>query len=140
MGRLCDKIKWDEIPKVVRLGNLQHLGTRFEGEPKKGCHVLRFVEALHPTPAVGGMPLRPALEMIERLENFDRGWYTGPVGWVDGYGDGEFAIAIRCALLRGNEAILYAGAGIVSGADPDREDEETKMKFKPLLNALGASL
>jgi menaquinone-specific isochorismate synthase len=85
------------------------------------------------------MPLEPALEMIGRLEGFDRGWYTGPVGWVDRYGNGEFAVAIRCALLYGNEAILYAGDGIVSGSDPDREDQETKMKFKPLLTALGAS-
>jgi menaquinone-specific isochorismate synthase len=77
--------------------------------------------------------------MIERLEDFDRGWYTGPVGWVDSHGNGEFAIAIRCALLHGNEAFLYAGAGIVSGSDPDHEDQETTMKFKPLLTALDAS-
>ncbi len=139
MGRLCSKLRWDEAPHVVRLGNLQHLATRFVGTPKNDCHVLAFVDALHPTPAVGGMPLGPALEMIERLEEFDRGWYTGPVGWVDRYGSGEFAIAIRCALLRGNEAFLYAGAGIVSGSDPDREDQETMMKFKPLLTALGVS-
>jgi isochorismate synthase len=139
MGRLCSRLQWDDAPHVVRLGNLQHLATRFVGTPKNGCHVLAFVDALHPTPAVGGMPLGPALEMIERLEEFDRGWYTGPVGWVDRYGSGEFAIAIRCALLRGNEAFLYAGAGIVSGSDPDREDQETMMKFKPLLTALGVS-
>jgi menaquinone-specific isochorismate synthase len=76
--------------------------------------------------------------MIAQLEGFDRGWYTGPVGWVDGNGNGEFAIAIRCALLRNNEAFLYAGDGIVAGSDPDTEDRETTMKFRPLLTALGA--
>ncbi len=139
MGRLCSKLQWDDAPHLMRLGNVQHLATRFTGRPKKGSNVLDFVSGLHPTPAVGGTPLEPALEMIERLEKFDRGWYTGPVGWVDKNGNGEFAIAIRCALLRGNEALLYAGAGIVSGSDPDREDQETMIKFKPLLTALGVA-
>jgi len=139
MMDLCNKLRWNEIPDVLRLGNVQHLATRFAGTPKKGCHVLSFVEALHPTPAVGGIPLQPALETIKRLENFDRGWYGGPIGWVDQEGNGEFDIAIRCALLRGNEAYLYAGAGIVSGSDPEHEDQETIMKFKPLLTALNAS-
>ncbi len=137
MGKLCDKLRWDAAPHVMKLGNLQHLATLFVGTPKNGRHVLDFVEALHPTPAVGGIPLEPALEMIGRLEQSDRGWYTGPVGWVDRNGGGEFAIAIRCALLRGDEALLYAGAGIVSGSDPDREYQETTMKFKPLFTALG---
>jgi menaquinone-specific isochorismate synthase len=139
MGGLCSKLAWDKVPHILRLGNVQHLATRFVGVPNNGCHILSFVEALHPTPAVGGIPLQPALELIKRLENFDRGWYSGPVGWVDRDGNGEFAIAIRCALLRDNEAYLYAGAGIVSESDPGREDQETMMKFKPLLIALNAS-
>ena len=138
MGALCDTLHWNEAPYVLRLGNVQHLATSFAGTRADGCCVLDFVEALHPTPAVGGMPLAPALEMIAKLEDFDRGWYTGPVGWVDTNGNGEFAIAIRCALLRDNEAFLYAGDGIVAGSDPDTEDRETILKFKPLLTALGA--
>jgi isochorismate synthase len=138
MGSLCNKLHWNDVPCVLRLGNVQHLATDFVGTRANGRHVLDFVEALHPTPAVGGIPLGPALEMISRLEDFDRGWYTGPVGWVDMNGNGEFAIAIRCALLRGNEAFLYAGDGIVAGSDPDTEERETAMKFKPLLSALGA--
>jgi len=138
MSPLCTNLHWNDAPYVLRLGNVQHLATRFEGNRLNESHVLDFVEALHPTPAVGGMPLAPALEMIQKLENFDRGWYTGPVGWVDGNGNGEFAIAIRCALLRGREAVLYAGDGIVAGSDPKTEDHETTMKFKPLLTALGA--
>ena len=138
MGRLCSELHWNEVPYVLQLDNVQHLLTRFVGTRVNGCHVLDFVKALHPTPAVGGIPLESALEMIERLEDFDRGWYTGPVGWVDRNGNGEFAIAIRCALLQDNEAFLYAGDGIVTGSDPDKEDQETTMKFKPLLTALGA--
>jgi len=134
----CSNLHWNDAPYVLRLGNVQHLATRFEGNRLNESHVLDFVEALHPTPAVGGIPLAPALDMIQRLENFDRGWYTGPIGWVDGNGNGEFAIAIRCALLRGNEAVLYAGDGIVAGSNPKTEDHETTMKFKPLLAALGA--
>jgi isochorismate synthase len=138
MRALCNKLQWNKVPYVLRLGNVQHLATDFVGTSADDCHVLDFVEALHPTPAVGGVPLEPALEMIAQLEGFDRGWYTGPVGWVDGNGNGEFAIAIRCALLRNNEAFLYAGDGIVAGSDPDTEDRETTMKFRPLLTALGA--
>ena len=128
---------WNESPEVFRLGNVQHLATQFVGTSKNDVNVLDFVNALHPTPAVGGMPLAPALEMIRRVETFDRGWYTGPVGWVDRQGFGEFAIALRCALIRERDAFLYAGAGIVSASDADREYEETTLKLKPLLTALG---
>lgn len=138
MEVLCRKLHWNEVPYVLRLDNVQHLATRFVGTRADEYHLLDFVEALHPTPAVGGVPLEPALEMIGKLEDFDRGWYTGPVGWVDGSGNGEFAIAIRCALLRENEAYLYAGGGIVAGSNPETEDYETTMKFKPLLTAFGA--
>jgi isochorismate synthase len=137
MEKHCNQLKWDNVPHVLKLDNLQHLETHFVGVPKKAKHTLEFVAALHPTPAVGGIPLRPALELIEHLEEHARGWYTGPVGWIDRHGSGSFAIAIRCALLRGNEAFLYAGSGIVAGSDPDREYQETTIKFKPLLTALG---
>jgi len=138
MGVLCNELDCNHTPYILKLGNVQHLATDFIGIRAEGRRILDFVEALHPTPAVGGMPLAPALEMITKLERFDRGWYTGPVGWIDGNGNGEFAIAIRCALLRKNEAILYAGDGIVAGSDPGTEDRETAMKFRPLLTALGA--
>jgi len=137
MKKLCSQLEWDDVPHVVKLDNLQHLETHFAGVPKNAKHILEFVAALHPTPAVGGIPLRPALELIEHLEEQPRGWYTGPVGWIDKDGSGSFAIAIRCALLRGHEAFLYAGSGIVAGSDPDREYQETTIKFRPLLTALG---
>ncbi len=136
MGLLCPSVTRDRVPGVVKLGNVQHLATGFVGEAEEGRHVLEFVEALHPTPAAAGVPVDRALELIRNTEHFDRGWYAGPVGWMEG-SDGEFAIALRCALLQGNEALLYAGAGIVAGSDAEKEYQETAMKFMPLLAALG---
>ena len=114
-----------------------HLSTKFRGllrDPAPG--VLELVEALHPTPAVAGEPRDAALEVIADLEPFDRGSYAGPVGWMDATGDGEWAIALRCAELRGDQATLYAGAGIVAGSRPDAEVDETERKFRAFLDAL----
>ena len=98
--------------------------------------MLRLVERLHPTPAVGGAPSEAALAWLERHEGLERGWYAGPVGWVDATGDGEFAVALRCALLRGREARLFAGAGIVEGSEPEPELYETRLKFRAFLGPL----
>lgn len=136
LGALCNGLSGSAAPEVVAVGPLRHLATSFTGFVE-GKHILELVSALHPTPAVGGLPLEAALEAIGRLERFDRGWYAGPIGWSDRRGEGEFAIAIRSALLRGGRAFLYAGAGIVAGSDAEREYEETGMKFRPLLAALG---
>ena len=137
LGELCRKLDWNDPPHVVKLSNIQHLATTFSGVPYPERHVLDFVAALHPTPAVGGLPLGAALKAIRQLEDCGRGWYAGPVGWVDRHNRGEFGVAIRSALLQGNEALLYAGAGIVAGSNPQSEYLETEMKFKPLLSALG---
>ena len=91
------------------------------------------MEALHPTAAVGGVPRGQALAYIEKVEGLDRGWYAGGVGWAESGGDGEVAVALRCGLLRGEEAILYAGAGIVAGSDPAAEIAETDLKMGPML-------
>lgn len=131
-----DDLQWHDDPEVVRLKTVQHLATPFQGSVKPGVDILDLVERLHPTPAVGGTPTDRALEAIRRLEG-DRGWYAGPVGWMDGAGEGAFCIGIRSALIRGDQAVLYAGAGIVEGSDPAGEFEETEWKFQPLLNALG---
>lgn len=138
MRPLCEDLHSDG-PRVTRLPNVQHLATMVAGTPKSHANILDFVDGLHPTPAVGGVPIQPALEHIRRLEGRDRGWYTGPIGWVDRHGHGEFGVALRCALLSGTKALLYAGAGIVDGSDPDREYSETEVKLKPLLSALGAA-
>ncbi|MBI4202697.1 MAG: isochorismate synthase [Chloroflexi bacterium] len=136
LSPLCDELYWDAFPRVVRLKGVQHLATSFVGSALAGKDVLDIVAALHPTPAVGGVPQQVALEVICQLEG-DRGWYGAPVGWVDASGQGEFWVGIRSALLRGNHATLYAGAGIVEGSDPEREFQETELKFQPLLRALG---
>ena len=98
--------------------------------------VLELVEALHPTPAVGGDPRDAAIALIARLEPGDRGRYAGPVGWVDAAGDGEWAVALRCAELDGTTARLVAGAGVVAGSDPDAEWAETQAKLEPMLRVL----
>jgi isochorismate synthase len=126
-------------PSLKRMATVQHLSTRIEGRSRPGVHVFDLVDALHPTPAVGGTPRDPALAFIENAEPFDRGWYTGGVGWVDGTGDGEFAIGLRCGLLEGTNAHVFAGAGIVAESDPDAELLETRLKLRPLLELLAAT-
>jgi salicylate biosynthesis isochorismate synthase/menaquinone-specific isochorismate synthase len=91
---------------------------------------------LHPTPAVGGEPFSAADPLIPALEGLDRGWYAGPVGWTDLTGDGEFCVALRCALLRGLTATCYAGCGIVAGSDPASELAETEVKLAAMLPVL----
>lgn len=125
-------------PAVYRLNNIQHLYTPIRGELRNGHGVLAVVQALHPTPAVGGLPREAALDFIGRMEIVDRGWYAGPIGWIDQQGQGTFAVAIRSAVSVGRETWLYAGAGIVAGSVPEREWAETRLKFRPLLEALGA--
>ncbi|MEA3501624.1 MAG: isochorismate synthase, partial [Actinomycetota bacterium] len=126
-------------PSLKRMASVQHLSTRVAGTTRPGVHVLDLVHALHPTPAVGGTPRDPALAFIEKAEPFDRGWYTGGVGWVDGAGDGEFAIGLRCGLLEGTSAHVFAGAGIVADSDPDTELQETRLKLRPMLELLAAT-
>lgn len=126
-------------PSLKRMATVQHLSTRITGTTRPGVHVLDLVNILHPTPAVGGTPRDPALALIERFEPFDRGWYTGGVGWIDGAGDGEFAIGLRCGLLEGTNAHVFAGAGIVADSNPDAELLETRLKFRPMLELLAAT-
>ena len=136
LAPLCRVLSVPPEPRLLRLGNVQHLYTPISGAVE-GRSVLELVERLHPTPAVGGWPRAAALEFIRTHEPGSRGWYAAPVGWVDRRGEGEFAVAIRSGLLRGAEAWLFAGCGIVAGSDPAREYEETRLKLRPLLAALG---
>lgn len=122
---------------VQPLRYVQHLVTRITGSVPPGTTILGLAAALHPTPAVGGVPLDDARAMIAKLEDVDRGWYAGGVGWLDGAGNGEVAVALRCALLRGGTARLFAGSGIVADSDPDAELDETSWKFRALLRHLG---
>lgn len=123
-------------PGLLVLPNVQHLQTPIEGELPAGIHVLDLVEALHPTPAVGGSPREMAIPDIVDWEPFSRGLFTGVTGWFDTRGNGEFAVGIRSALAHANEARLYAGAGIVEGSIADREHRETSLKMQALLNCI----
>jgi menaquinone-specific isochorismate synthase len=121
---------------IRRLATVQHLRTPIRATLSADEHVLSLVEALHPTPAVGGLPPDAALETIRRTEAFDRGWYAAPVGWMDAAGNGTFTVAIRSALARQRRAWLFAGAGIVADSDPDREWDEVQLKYRPMLDEL----
>jgi isochorismate synthase len=124
-------------PEVVRFTNIQHLATSVTAElTYPPADALELAAALHPTPAVGGWPRGAADAMIDELEDMERGWYAGAVGWIDGNGDGEFAVALRCGLLWEDGARLYAGVGVMPDSEPARELEETELKFKALLTAL----
>ncbi len=122
--------------RVRQLPNVQHLCTPVEAPLPAGAELLRIVGELHPTPAVGGTPREPAVAHLRELEPFDRGLYAGALGWVDHRGDGEFLVGIRSALMCGDTARLYAGAGIVEGSDPAKEFSETELKLRPLREAL----
>ena len=121
---------------VRQLANVQHLRTPIRATLPHEEHVLSLVEALHPTPAVGGLPPERALETIRETEAFERGWYAAPVGWFDADGNGAFAVAIRSAVTRGTQARLFAGAGIVRDSDPDVEWDELQLKYRPVLDEL----
>jgi len=123
-------------PELVRIANIQHLATPIRAQLAAPMDALELAELMHPTPAVGGEPLKCAAPMIPALEGLDRGWYTGPVGWTDATGDGEFCVALRCALLRENVAHCYAGNGIVRHSDPAAELAETEIKLQALLPLL----
>ena len=123
--------------QAVTYGDIRHLSTSFLGCTHPGARVTDLLGALHPTAAVAGTPTKAALELIRELEAEDRGRYAGPVGWLGSSGDGEFAIALRCGQLDGRTATLHAGAGIVRGSDPILELEETRIKLRPMLGALG---
>ena len=122
---------------VRKLATVQHLHTPIEADLDGDRHVLDLVEALHPTPAVGGLPPETAERVIRETETFERGWYAAPVGWFDADGDGEFAVGIRSAVAGGRRATLFAGNGIVADSDPEAEWEEVGLKLEPILAALG---
>jgi salicylate biosynthesis isochorismate synthase/menaquinone-specific isochorismate synthase len=123
-------------PTLVRIANIQHLGTPIRAQLAQPLDALALVALMHPTPAVGGEPLAVAAPLIPALEGLDRGWYAGPVGWTDATGDGEFCVALRCALLRGNVARCFAGNGIVRNSQPAAELAETEIKLQALLPLL----
>ncbi len=137
LGPVCERLTWDPEPVLLETANVWHLSTRFRGTLRDPApHALELVSLLHPTPAVCGEPREAAMRVIRDLEPVPRGAYAGAVGWMDANGDGTWAIALRCARMRGDEARLFAGAGIVADSDPAAELEETERKFRAFLDAL----
>ncbi len=136
LRRHSPNVTASEIPFTLRLPNLWHLASDVEGDLTDGSTSLDLLAALHPTAAVAGTPTEDALRLIEELEPFDRGRYAGPVGWVGADGDGEWAVAVRSAQVTAGRITAYAGAGIVAESVPERELLETRMKFRPILEAL----
>jgi isochorismate synthase len=135
----CSYLDWAPEPSIVKVANVQHLGSQAEGMlSKPAATVIELVRALQPTPAVGGYPRDAAIELIERVEGFERGVYGGAVGWCDGHGNGRFAVALRCAELSADRrtARLVAGGGIVAESEPLAELAETQAKFQAMLSAI----
>jgi isochorismate synthase len=137
LAPLTDDLAIPARPHVERLRHVQHLVTPVEGRLREPSSVLRLAELLHPTPAVGGMPRDLALELIAEEEAHERGWYAGPLGWLDRAGDGELVVALRCGVVEGARATLLAGCGIVADSDPEREWQESTTKLLALGSALG---
>jgi salicylate biosynthesis isochorismate synthase/menaquinone-specific isochorismate synthase len=123
-------------PRIARIANIQHLATPIRAQLADPMDALELAGLMHPTPAVGGEPFSRAAPLIPALEGLDRGWYAGPVGWTDATGDGEFCVALRCALLRGELARCFAGNGIVRASDPARELADTEVKLQALVPLL----
>jgi menaquinone-specific isochorismate synthase len=136
LGTVAAHLQMPARPVLMRLPEAQHLFTPVEGRLRGPRTVIELAGLLHPTPAVCGVPREAARELIEREEP-DRGWYAGTVGWMDRAGNGEFAVALRSALIDGPRMFLWAGAGIVAGSDPLAEFAETEAKFTALLRSSG---
>jgi len=135
--RNCVDMRIPDRPRLLKIRDIQHLYTPVEGQLNSEATILQLTKSLHPTPALGGVPRTEAMAAIRKYEPMNRGLYAGPIGWVDAEGNGEFAVAIRSAALLKDKAYLYAGGGIVADSEPQSEYEETLVKFRPMLRALG---
>ncbi len=136
LADISTTISGNGSPQLLTVRNTHHLYTPIRATLRDRRCVLDLVERLHPTPAVGGVPKEAALRWIREREGWDRGWYAGPIGWMNAAGEGEAAVAIRSALVRKTEALLFAGCGIVADSDADQEYAESGWKLRPLLSAL----
>ena len=130
------RVEHPKQPQIKKLSNVQHLFTPISASIKNGIQIHDLVKQLHPTPAVGGFPKEQAVPYIQQIEQIERGWYSAPVGWYNLNGCGEFAVAIRSALLHKKKAHLFAGCGIVVDSEPESEWDETVLKFQPITSAL----
>mgnify|MGYP001328284925 CR=1 FL=1 len=141
LRRFCTDVTAPTTPQVIGTATMWHLSSVIRGRlVDRSVSSLTLAEALHPTPAICGVPTDRARDVIARLEPVDRGYYSGLVGWCDADGDGEWVVTIRCAEVCDRTVRLFAGAGVVVGSDPEAELAETRAKFDTLLRALGLSV
>ncbi len=136
LAPLCARLTVDPVPFLLQMADYQHLATKVTGVLTRDASALALAASLHPTAAICGTPTETALELIRELEGMDRGRYSGPVGWVDHHGNGEWGIALRCGEIEGSRVRLFAGCGIVAGSQPEAELAETETKFRPMRRAL----
>ncbi len=136
LSGVVERLESPSCPQIRRLKNVSHLFTPMSGVPRAGVTAFSLLARLHPTPAVAGLPREAAIDAIARWETADRGWYAAPIGWVDTAQEGEFVVALRSALIVGQEALLYAGVGVVADSCPENEWAETEWKFSPMRTAL----
>ena len=139
-NQYCEEVKVPSRPKLLKIRDIQHLHTPISGKVKNSASLFQLIEALHPTPAMGGVPREEAVTIIRESEQMNRGYYAAPIGWINTEGDGEFAVGIRSALLEKEHAYLYAGGGIVAESSSLEEFEETRVKFRPMLRTLGGNM
>lgn len=132
----CRSVVGAATPFTLRLSNLWHLASDISGVLGPRASLFDLIDSLHPTAAVAGVPTDRALATIAEVEAIPRERYAGPIGWVDGAGNGEWAIALRCAQWHESKIVAHAGAGIIEGSDPDSEFDETELKFRPIRDAL----
>ena len=137
LSPVADTLVVSPKPGLMTLRFVQHLVTEISGTVPDAHGLLALGERLHPTPAVGGEPRDTALAMIDEHEGFDRGWYASPIGWLGADGDGELCVALRCGIVDRTRATLFAGCGIVADSDPEKEWEESRIKLRAVISALG---
>lgn len=133
---LVSILEIEKTPGILKLKNVHHLRTEIKGKLENGKNILDLIQQLHPTPAVAGTPTEKAMTIIRQYETHDRGWYSGPVGWINKNGDGEFCVALRSALVNKEEAHVFAGGGIMAESVPENEWKESELKLMPVISAL----
>ncbi|TYR72843.1 isochorismate synthase [Rossellomorea vietnamensis] len=139
LKQYCSEIDMPDKPELMKVRDIQHLYTPVKGKAYQETSILNVIAQLHPTPALGGVPREKAMKTIKHAEKMDRGLYAAPVGWMDSYGNGEFAVAIRSGLIHKDEAYLFSGCGVVADSTAESEYRETQIKFKPMFRALGGN-
>ena len=136
LSKFSSQISSDKMPKLLKLNTISHLNTKIKATINKNYDVFDILYKMHPTPAVAGFPKQVSLDKIFSLENHDRGWYGGPLGWVDNKSNANFIVGIRSGIINNKDLYIYAGCGIIESSIPDKEFIESELKFDYILSIL----